>query len=185
MFCKDFENVNQRCVSGQQYTPDDAPQQFRRRVNIDIAYSAVPIATLSIGQTFFLEAYKGTHPGQFFCFELDSITTHGFICPWVSKTGRFLVNSQEDTLCFSVIDGLTKVYVERAKEPPGLRDSWDSTVSGCSLSSDHIQDSDEAINELKGKIERQDDKLEEIAQQMRFLIEFAETKLMNAFPPTP
>jgi hypothetical protein len=111
---------------------------------------------------------------------VDSFSSDGVICLWISETGRFLINSQEDTLCFSVVDGLTEVYVERA-----LSDSWDSTVSGCSLSSDHIQDSDDAINELKGKIEKQDDKLEEIAQQMRFLIEFAETKLTKAFPPTP
>jgi len=185
MFFTDFENVNRRCVSGKQYTPDDAPQQFRRRVNIDIAYSGVKLSTLTVGSTFYLEAYESTHPGQFFWFEVDSFSSDGVICLWISETGRFLINSQEDTLCFSVVDGLTEVYVERAKESPGLSDSWDSTVSGCSLSSDHIQDSDDAINDLQGKIERQDDKLEEIAQQMRFLIEFAESKLMKAFPPTP
>lgn len=193
MIFDDFINRNNRGVVAKEYTPDDAPQKSCVRIDFDTAYSLVPISTLPIGQTFFLQAYPKTHPGQFFWFELDSISFDGVICPWISDTGRFLINSQEDTLCFSVISNTEEVYIcnghtEEMKESFGnpMRNSWDSTLSGCSLTSTNIMDPVEIVGELKGKIERQDDKLEEIAQQMRFLIEFAETALKKeAFPPAP
>ena len=129
MFLNDFVNRNARCVAATEYTPNAAPQRYYLDVNNSVNHSNVTLSTLPVGKTFLFEAYPNTYPGKWYRFELDSLSEKGFICPWVSETGRFLINSDEDTLCFSVIPGSTKVYVHN-----GHTDAMRASFSGSDTS---------------------------------------------------
>jgi len=211
MFLNDFVNRNARCVAATEYTPNAAPQRYYLDVNNSVNHSNVTLSTLPVGKTFLFEAYPNTYPGKWYRFELDSLSEKGYICPWVSETGRFLINSDEDTLCFSVIPGSTKVYVhnghtdamrasfsgsdtseereyEHTEQTDALRSSWGSIPSGTfSLRSDDLMswasNSARVIDELIVKVESQDRKLDEIAVQLKCLIDFSENMSKNFHQP--
>ena len=204
MFLNDFVNRNDRCVAATEYTPNTAPQRYYLDVNNSVNHSNVTLSTLQVGKTFLFEAYPSTYPGKWYRFELDSLSENGFICPWVSDTGRFLINRDEDTLCFSVIPGSTEVYIhnghtdamrasfsgsdtsdENGYQHPdktdALRASWGSIPSGTlSLKSDDLvswaSSSARVIDQLVDRVADQGKQLDSIQNQLTVLIDLMNYK---------
>lgn len=132
MFLNDFVNRNNRCVEAQEYAPNDAPQRYYKKVDQSCNHANVQLSSLSVGSTFLFEAYPKAYPGKWYRYEMDSLSEDGFICPWVSDTGRFLINSEEETLCFSLIPRFTRVFICK-----GHTDEMRASFSG----SDDLSDS--------------------------------------------
>lgn len=204
MFLNDFVNRNDRCVAATEYTPNTAPQRYYLDVNNSVNHSNVTLSTLQVGKTFLFEAYPSTYPGKWYRFELDSLSENGFICPWVSDTGRFLINRDEDTLCFSVIPGSTEVYIhnghtdamrasfsgsdtsdenvyQHSDKTDALRASWGSIPSGTlSLKSDDLvswaSSSARVIDQLVDRVADQGKQLDSIQNQLTVLIDLMNYK---------
>ena len=119
----EFENKNWRGHVRGSFNPADAPQDYS--TSLENAMQ-VRLGEISVGATFYYEAYPSSFPGQYFKYEKDKETSKGNVCTWISKCDKYIINAMEDTYCFSLYKYNTTVWIlldqqQRAFSPKTLK----------------------------------------------------------------
>ena len=153
-----FQNVNNRKTLARAFKPDDAPQAYCQCLD---DFHAVKLQEVPIGTEFFLDHYPD-YAGCFFQYEVDHDVDEKITCTWISTTGKLITNRDENTLCYSIFNGATTVYVT-------------TTELGDILHFKPIEEVDKAIEAFQAEEFDIKNSIENIQYQLRLIMDHVGT----------
>ena len=169
----EFVNKNWRDHMTGSFNPSDAPQDYLTSVQDAME---LRLGEISVGATFYYEAYPNSFPGKYFKYEKDKETANGNICTWISKCDKYIINAMEDTYCFSMYKYSTKVWIlldqqQRAFSPkPEAKPEEAFPKIEKNESDDEIMDEAFSIQSFDASLSISNDRIQALEQQVETLV---------------